>query len=146
MKVLFTRSARKESGSWQIRGKQIADAIGGLAVLNATDDHIRSADIIVIVKSFTRDLVNRIKKLGKPIVYDILDFWPQPEGNVWGREEAINQARYAILHSGASFIIASTHKMEEIDGNMPGVAVPHHAMPSLTSQSIREKVIAVGYQ
>lgn len=59
-----------------MRGEQIAAHCGWVSATVPTDEQLNNANIIVIVKRFTSDLIKRIPKK-KIIVYDILDFWNQ---------------------------------------------------------------------
>lgn len=78
MKVLFCGGSPR-SGSWAMRGEQIARAGGWKAHNNPTDEQIAECDIAVIVKKSPSELVDRIHAAKKTLVYDILDFWPQKE-------------------------------------------------------------------
>lgn len=76
MNVLFCGGSPK-SGSWKMRGVQIAEAGGWVHANVPTVEQIKSADVVVVVKRFTNTLIGEIRRQGKTLVYDILDFWPQ---------------------------------------------------------------------
>lgn len=78
MRVLFCGGSPK-SGSWQMRGEQIARAGRWNAHGNPRDIDIADADIVVIVKKAESQLIDRIHAAKKPLVYDMLDFWPQKD-------------------------------------------------------------------
>jgi len=150
MKVLFTRIGNPASGSWQVRGVQMAAALGGLAVLNAGAEDIAAADIVVVVKRFDAALIDRIAKAGKPIVYDVVDGWPQPAGNAWTSIEATGWLSREISASRASAVIGSTLEMcisIGISGlGVPCTAIDHHYRPGIDRNPVRDVVRAVGYE
>lgn len=76
MKVLFCGGSPK-SGSWAMRGEQIAKAGGWVSANQPSEQQIKEADIVVVVKKADSALVESIHRAKKPLVYDILDFWPQ---------------------------------------------------------------------
>lgn len=148
IKVLFTKTGSAKSGSWQIRGVQIAAALGteARAVVNAGDADIAWADLVVLVKSFDAALVARIKALGKPIVWDMLDFWKQPDGNLWSPGVAKRMLAFRIRASGASLVIATTQAMlRDFDFDYASV-IPHHARPDQPMNPIRDRLTAIGYE
>lgn len=80
MRVLFCGGSSK-SGSWAMRGIQIASTHDDwIAVAEPTVYDIADADIVVVVKRINGDLIKKIKEAGKPLVYDMLDFWVQKHG------------------------------------------------------------------
>lgn len=80
MRVLFCGGSPK-APSWLMRGVQIAQQRDTWqAISKPTQIDINRADIIVVVKRFDAALCNALRASGKPIVWDALDFWPQPEG------------------------------------------------------------------
>ena len=92
MKLLFT--GRGTSGSWQIRGLQLAKAMGATALPQARD--IGPYDMAVIVKRAEPDLVARIHAAGVPLIWDVVDAYPQPIGNTWDRPKCIAWLRQQV--------------------------------------------------
>lgn len=149
IKVLFTKTGNPKSGSWQIRGVQIAAALGPLAraVINATDADIAAADVVVLVKSFDRALVKRIKALGKPIIWDALDFWKQPDGNSFSRERAREILADRALMSDAWAVITATDAMaQDLNAAIIVKTIRHHARSGQPINPIRERLTAIGYE
>lgn len=144
MNILMTGSGR--SGSWLIRGEQLGPAIGAKVQSRAID--IAAFDAAVVVKRPTPDLVQRIHRAGVPLIWDIVDAWPQPEGNRWDRVECMAWLRGKVAELKPAAIVAATHCMacdcEEF--GVPVLWLPHHARPGLERNPIREKVRKVGYE
>lgn len=151
MRVLFT--GRGTSGSWQIRGEQIAGAFRALGV---DADAVREArnvsayDVAVIVKRAPPDLLDRVHRAGVHVVWDVVDSWPQPDGNAWGRAEAVHWLRQRAAEVRPDRIVAATQQMaDDVAEIMPGVpclALPHHARPGLAPVPLREQVRTVVYE
>lgn len=147
MRVLFTRSGASRAGSWQIRGVQMAAALSGDAIPSPTEHDITKADVVVVVKRFDAALIERIVKAGKPIAYDVVDGWPQPAGNAWGKAGAVAWLLREIVASRCSLVIGATSAMvDDIGGRAPAVAIPHHHRPGIAVNPIRETVATVGYE
>lgn len=78
------------TGSWQIRGEQLGHAIGAEVVPFASlgSTSIGRGVLPIVVK---RSPAQVLKQIGdRPWVYDVVDAWPQPAGNGWGRDAAIH--------------------------------------------------------
>lgn len=150
VRILFTRIGNPASGSWQVRGVQMATVLGGSAALNAGAEDIAATDVVVVVKRFDAALIDRIVKAGKPIVYDVVDGWPQPAGNAWTSIEAMGWLSREISASRASAVIGSTLEMCISIGifglGVPCTAIDHHYRPGIELNPIRETVRAVGYE
>lgn len=133
------------SGSWKIRGEQLGAAIGATVLPGAID--IDPFDVAVVVKRTPGDLVARIHRAGVPLVYDIVDGWPQPEGNDWSREQCMAWLRSKVREVRPTAIVAATQAMaadcEEF--GVPVLALPHHARPGLARTPIRP-LKRVGYE
>lgn len=144
MRVLVT--GRGTSGSWQIRGEQLGRAAGAHVQAQALD--VAGYDMAVIVKRAPPDLLSRLHRAGTPIVWDVVDPWPQPHGNDWTRDQAMQWLRLALQHIGPSGVIAATETMaadcRELGCRV--LCVPHHARPALRRNPIREHVTIVGYE
>lgn len=144
MKVLVTDSGR--SGSWRIRGEQLGAAIG--ATVESLAERVKGYDVAVVVKRPPADLVARLHRCGIPLVWDVVDAWPQPDGNDW-TESACRSwlaERVAILKPAA--IVAATQAMAaDCSGfGVPVLALVHHGRPGQPVNLIRETVRHVGYE
>lgn len=150
MNILVT--GRGKSGSWVIRGEQLGAAIGAEVVPNALD--IGPYDVAVMVKRPRMDLVDRARRAHVPLVWDVVDPWPQPEGNNWDRATCLSWLRSQLEAIKPAGIVAATHAMA-LDCEAIVAAcrlkssvlyLPHHARPGLERNPIREQVKTIGYE
>lgn len=140
MRVLVT--GRGSSGSWEIRGRQLGAAIGATVRPNATSD---GHDLVVLVKRPTPYL---LAGFSAPVVWDVVDAWPQPEGNEWDRDTAMRWLRARVREIRPVAIVAATERMAAdcAEFGVPAVCIPHHARPGQAVNPIRDTVRAVGYE
>lgn len=143
MNVLVTGSGR--SGSFQIRGEQLGRAMGATVLANAID--IGPFDVAVVVKRPPADLVRRIHESAVPLVWDIVDAWPQPHGNDWTRDECMSWLRAQVRAIRPAGIVAATQAMADdcAEFGVPVLALPHHARPEQRLNPIRPLRV-VGYE
>lgn len=144
MNVLVTGNGT--SGSWVIRGVQLGEAIGAAVIPRALD--VGPYDLAVVVKRAPADLLVRLRQARVPIVWDVVDAWPQPEGNRWDRETCAGWLRGQVGKFRPAGIVAATLAMAEdcIEFDVPVLALAHHARPGLKRNPIRETVRTVGYE
>lgn len=143
MSVLFT--GRGTSGSFCIRGEQLGRAVGGVVQPNALD--VAGLRLAVIVKR-PGEVLSRLKAAHVPVVWDIVDAWPQPVGNSWTGPECIAWLAQQVHQIKPVGIVAATQRMAqdcEVFG-VPVLALPHHYRPGLSLNPIRETVRTVGYE
>jgi len=141
--ILFT--GRGTSGSWRIRGAQIAGVLGADAIPNAVST---DADVVVLVKRVEDRTLRAMR--GRKLVWDCVDAWPQsgPHGNEWTEREAKEWLKCEVERIQPRALIASTHKMAEdmaIFG-LPVLWLRHHHRPGIARNPIRERVTVVGYE
>lgn len=139
MRVLVT--GKGKAGSWVVRGEQLGKAIGA----DVTQTPQETYDVSVLVKKAHPDI---LKKLTGKIVYDVIDSWPQPLGNQWGRSRTIDWLGAQINAVKPAGIVAATKRMA-IDCQafgIPVLALEHHARPRLRKNPIRKEVRTVGYE
>lgn len=145
VRLLFT--GRGTSGSWKIRGEQVARALGADAVPLALDP--ARYDAVVLVKRGPTDLIQRVHRAGVPLVWDVVDAWPQPDGSRWDRPECMAWLRGTLNRIEPAAVIAATRSMaadlREIT-DRPVICIPHHGRPGAQINPIREKVRVVGYE
>lgn len=143
MRVLIT--GRGTSGSWQIRGAQLGAAIGAAVVPDAKE--VEGYDLAVLVKRPAAGLIDRLQRAGVPVIWDVVDAWPQPHGNEWSRAQCMAWLREQVRIIRPAGIVAATRAMaadcEEF--GVPVLALPHHARPGLRRNPIRP-VKVVGYE
>lgn len=149
-RALFTTSGRTEAPgrwSWEVRGRQLAPAMGAIAVLNATDADLAKADLVIAVKVVQPDLLARIRKRGCPWVLDIVDAWPQPAGNAWDAETAVSWLNNRVEALAPSAVVCATKAMQHaLKVNVPSTTIYHHARPGQSGNPIRQAVTRVGYE
>lgn len=144
MRVLIT--GRGTSGSWQIRGVQLGEAIG--ATVERESPKPKGYDLCIIVKRAPPDLLHRIKVAKVPIVLDVVDGYPQPIGNTWDREQCLAWLRGQIASIKPVGIVAATAVMAKDcrEFSLPVLTLPHHPRPGQRVNPIRERVQKVGYE
>jgi hypothetical protein len=145
MNILVT--GRGTSGSWTIRGEQLGRAIGADVIPKAID--VARYDLAVLVKRTHGDLVPRIHGAKTALVWDIVDAWPQPEGNRWDRHSCRSWLAGQIRAFNPMALIAATrHQAEDIAAlcDLPVLALPHHGRPGQKRTEIRDQIQAVAYE
>lgn len=140
MKILFTGSGR--SGSWQCRGVQLGGKVG-TAKQNANHKDMKSYDAVVVVKRLNSQMISEIRKSGKPWIWDLVDFYPQPTCGGWSKDQAVSWVSNEIEKANPDGIIWPNQKMQD-DVLMDGVVIYHHAR-SAPVNPIRDKITTVGY-
>jgi hypothetical protein len=142
MHVLIT--GKGSSGSWQIRGVQLGQAIGAEVQPMAEPSDCRSAQIVVGVKRISEPLLRSIKASGRPFVWDCVDPWPQPCD--WDERQAKVWLWGEIARLRPDAIVFGTERMRE-DSGFTGhsLVLPHHAWPKYTGNPVRP-VQVVGYE
>jgi hypothetical protein len=146
MKLLFTGKGGK-AGSWIIRGEQVGAAIGATVTPNAVKRDIALADMTVVVKRTPETVLQALRKLDAPWVYDVVDAYPQPQASRWTRGEAIRWIQAKMDWLNPTAVIWPNQKMrEDCDSGLPGIVLPHHHRPGIRNNPIREKVQKVGYE
>ena len=144
MHILVTGSGT--SGSWQIRGEQLGRAIGATVIPKCLD--VGGYHAAIVVKRPLPDLIARLHKADVPIIWDVVDGWPQPSGNGWGRAVCMSWMHEQFERIRPFAVVAATLAMEEDLGEF-GVSVirlPHHGRPGLGRNPVREAVKTVGYE
>jgi len=145
-RILFTGNT--SAGSWQIRGAQLSEAIGADSLLKALLPSMGKYDLIVYVKRPCVEIINAIQRSKKLFVWDIVDSWPQPEGNGWNKERATKWLVDCVQTMKPHAVICATEAMQEdllSRINIPCIALPHHASSWMTVNKIRDEVKTVGY-
>lgn len=130
-------------GSWQIRGVQLGTAIGARITSKPSDDALRWADVVVCVKRALFQWADKIHQFNKPIVWDALDFWDQPEQNSLSEPEARALLREKIDRYEPVLVIGATEAMAAA---CRGVYLPHHARPGLEYCEKRDRCEVIAYE
>ncbi len=135
-------TGRGTSGSWQIRGRQLGHAIGA----QVEAQQLRSnADLVIGVKRVSTEMADAY--MGR-LVWDVVDAWPQPQGNEWTEAQCKFWLGYEVRRLGPIGIIAATKKMaEDCAGfGIPVLWLPHHYRPSIQPNPIRDRIEVIGYE
>lgn len=146
LRVLVTGSG--SSGSWQVRGVQLGHAIGATVCKEASTAMIRSHDLVVLVKRPPPPLLRRLHDSGARVVWDVVDAWPQPEGNQWSQAQALEWLHQQVTLIRPLAVVAATQRMADDLRPFASIvlALPHHARPGLRPQPPRDSVTQVGYE
>jgi hypothetical protein len=144
MRILVTGKGGN-SGSWKIRGEQLGSALGATVKPLATHAEIAAHDLTVVVKRTPKSVIDSLK--WRRWVWDMVDFYPQPEASAWTRREAVEFVRDRIRQLQPTAVIWPTARMrEDCDDGRPGLVLPHHYRPGIERNPIREQVRTVGYE
>lgn len=140
MKTLMT--GRGTSGSWQIRGVQIGEAIGAEVEPMALKS---DADVVVGVKRLPTQLAEAFR--GR-LVWDVVDSYPQPHGNRWGEGECRAWLSKEVRRLQPIGIIAATKRMADdcAEFGVPVLWLPHHHRPGIARNPIRSRIEVVAYE
>lgn len=143
MKVVI---AGRGSGSWQVRGVQLGAAIG--AAVNPNPASVAGFDVAVMVKRRPEGFVERVHAAGLPLIWDIVDAYPQPGANEWDRTACLRWLRQQVEAARPAAIVAATAAMaadcEEF--RVPVLTLPHHARSGQVVNPVRDAVKLVGYE
>jgi hypothetical protein len=145
-RILIT--GKGTSGSWKIRGEQLGRAIGATVVAQASRAVIEAHDLVVLVKRGPEDLVRRIHESGRPLVWDVVDAWPQPAGSHWPRPACMQWLRQRLNDLRPAACVAATTVMEaDIEAErVPARCVWHHARPGQALNPLRGPLATIGYE
>jgi hypothetical protein len=142
--ILFT--GRGTSGSWQIRGEQLGSRIGTVKP-KATLDDIKAADLVVVVKRVNDELLDSLRKSGKPWIFDAVDFYPQPASSSWSKSQAVAWVRGQLnKYQPDAVIWPNMAMMSDCGGQFRECVLYHHYKPAIAINPIRPEVKTVGYE
>lgn len=141
MNILMVGADTK--GAWKMRGVQLGGAIGARVTVSPEPYDWDWADLVVLVKRAAIRWQAEARRVKVPVVWDVLDFWAQPEDNDKPREVLIEQVRMIQQAAGVRLLIGATKAMASDIG---GVYLPHHCRVGLQPAPIREKAAVVAYE
>lgn len=144
MKILVT--GRGGAASWIVRGEQIGNAMGARVKANATLADCKAADVILLVKRPTDDLIRNISDSGRPWVYDIVDAFPQKQCGDWSANQSKIWLRDWINLLNPQQVIFPNARMRMDSPRQDGAVIYHHAMPGQPINPIRREFKVVGFQ
>lgn len=140
MNILFVGSGK---GSWQIRGVQMAAALGARATTQPTAADWSWADVVILVKHAIRQHGNAAAWSGARVIWDVLDFWEQPDENTLSVSEMVTKVQKIREHYRVAHLIGATQTMAHEIG---GTYLPHHARPGLKARPVRTEMTTVAYE
>lgn len=130
-------------GSWEMRGRQLGNAIGARTSEAPTPADWKWADVAVLIKRYGAKHAAEAHAAGVPFVWDAVDFWSQPYENTFDETRATAHLRAQIAAIRPTVTICATQAMADACG---GVYLPHHSWRGLLPQRPREHVKLVTYQ
>lgn len=131
--------------AWKIRAEQLGHAMGAVVMAHAPRREMEKADVVVVCKWYTDQIVSDLRKCERPWAWDIVDAYPQPQAYQWIPSLARQWIRNTLFDLSPKALIAATGAMLE-DASFRGIALPHHARPKQAVNSLRPRVKAVGYE
>lgn len=144
MKVIVTGTGK--SGSWLIRGDQLGRAIGAAVIPHASN--LCGFDVGILIKRPPEHTIEAARNSGVTIVWDVVDAWPQPVGNLWDRTACMSWLDHHLRKIKPHAVIAATEAMarDVATFNVPVIALPHHARPNARRATINPTITRVGYE
>lgn len=139
-KVLFIGGHDK--GAWQMRGVQMAQAMGAHYASRASSIDWDWPDVIVLVKRAAEVWWKEAAASGKPIVWDVLDFWRQPRDNGLQPADLLPTIRQIAKEAHASTLIGATKAMAK---DLGGIYLPHHSRIGVTPTPPRKAARVIAY-
>lgn len=142
-------SGTGKSGSWVVRGEQLGAAIG--ATVQPRAQSFSGYQGAILVKRPPADLLARVHAARIPVIYDVVDAWPQPEGNRWERNTCMEWLRGCFKQVRPRAVVVASQVMahdcaECTDPSVKVLVLPHHSRPEQGVNPVRETVRVVGYE
>ena len=149
VRVFFT--GRNRAGSWDIRGAQIASTRSNWHADQEVEERdIGRFDLFCVVKRPAAPVVERIRRRGKAVVFDVLDSWAQPDDGLTTVSLALSRELFAARWKGLRFhswIFPNRCMQEHLGCLVPHSAfIYHHFFPSISRSPLRRRPEAVGYE
>lgn len=152
-RILFT--GRGTGGSWKIRGEQMGFELG--AMVGANVRGVGRFDVVVAVKRINAELLAAMRALNgpkgpPPIVWDVVDSWPQPDGNFWNEENARNWVAAQLDRIRPARVIAPTERFCDdlvrwrLMDRASIKVIPHHSNPMYAPVPPRREIKLVAYE
>ncbi len=128
-------------GSFEVRGRQMGVALN--ARVSSAMTSLDWADVVVLIKRADPKWADEARRAGKPVVWDALDFWQQPDQNHLSPDAALSLLHEQIARYRPDLVIGATQAMASAAN---GVYLPHHARPGLVPAPVRESITTVAYE
>lgn len=139
----------QKTGAWKVRGEQLGTAIGALVQFNPKELDFKWADAVVLVKRVREEQLQAIRRNNKFLIWDIVDAWPQPEGNEWGLFESIDWLHSELERIRPNAVVFTTSTMQNDAGvSIPSIVLPHHSWERYLHHvpNIRRDIQSLGYE
>jgi hypothetical protein len=138
-------------GSWKIRAKQVATARASwYSAGNFSPYDVLTHRVFCAVKRPFHSRLRLLRALGKITVYDVVDFWVQPDDGLRYHDVAAIRAYFTEFLAGLQVdgvIFPNRTMMEDLGDLVPNpVCIYHHFWPDLEPIEVRERAAVVGYQ
>lgn len=143
MRILIVGADAK--GSFEMRGRQLGNAIGARVTMQPSARDWAWADVIVLVKRAVMAFGLQAKRARVPVIWDVLDFWKQPQENGIDLDVLKQRVTDECAAIGITTVIGATQAMAT---DLHGVYLPHHCLSGLEAMPPRldpNRTIVVGY-
>jgi hypothetical protein len=121
-----------------------------MAVNKPSDADLERSDLICFVKRPDPRTIERVREMGKPFVFDIVDSWAQPDDGLQYTDKTKARELFAPAWEriGADGYIFPTRRMQDDLGHLvrEKITIYHHFRPQIRLNPIRERVAIVGYE
>lgn len=146
---ILTLGYGSTAGAWKIRGQELGGAIGACVMNGGLNGVAKNQfDLAIVVKKGKPDYLTKLHLAHIPIVWDIVDGWPQPMGNWWPRDACLQWLKTQIKAMRPAALVVGTSTMAKdcAKFNLPTLILPHHARPDSQRTPIRPEIKVVGYE
>lgn len=130
-------------GSYTVRGKQLGAALGARVRSEPHLGDLLWADVVVLIKRAGPMWAAEVQQAGKPIIWDALDYWKQPDENAWEWYQAEGNLLDHLIRIKPAIWIGATETMAD---SQDGIYLPHHARPGLKPRPVRDRIEIVAYE
>lgn len=131
-----------DKGAWQMRGRQLADALGARYTSKPTARDWESSGLIVLVKRAAYRWATEASTCRAPLVWDVLDVWQQPAHNQRRPIEVALEIQAHAQVIGVRRLVGATRVMAAAIG---GAYLSHHCRLGLQPTPPRRRAAVVAY-
>jgi glycosyltransferase involved in cell wall biosynthesis len=131
-----------DKGAWQMRGRQLADALGARYTSKPTERDWQSPSLIVLVKRAAYRWATEASTCRAPLVWDVLDVWQQPAHNQRRPIEVALEIQAHARVIGVRRLVGATRAMATSIG---GTYLSHHCRLGLQPTPPRRRPAVVAY-
>lgn len=124
----------------------MGEAIGATVTPARLD--VKGFDAAVLVKRPSAGLIERLRREKVPIIWDVVDAYPQPAALDWTETQCKAWLRASVEHIKPVAIVAATAVMARDcrEFGVPVLWLPHHSRPDQQQTRIYPEVRKVGYE